>query len=50
MSIVDLWLPMLVSSVLIWIVSAFIWTVLPWQRAISKRLWTRRAPFRTQGT
>ena len=32
MSIIDLWLPILVSSVLIWIVSALIWTVLPWHK------------------
>ncbi len=33
MSIVDLWLPILISSVLIWIVSALIWTVLPWHKS-----------------
>ena len=33
MSIIDLWLPILISSVLIWIVSALIWTVLPWHKS-----------------
>ena len=33
MSIIDLWLPILVSAVLIWIVSALIWTVLPWHKS-----------------
>lgn len=32
MSITDLWLPILVSSVLVWMASALIWTVLPWHK------------------
>ena len=33
MSIVDLWLPILIAALLIWIVSALIWTVLPWHKS-----------------
>lgn len=32
MSIADLWLPILVSAVIVWIASALIWTVLPWHK------------------
>ena len=33
MSIADLWLPILVSAVILWIASALIWTVLPWHKS-----------------
>jgi hypothetical protein len=33
MSIADLWLPILVSAVIVWIASALIWTVLPWHKS-----------------
>lgn len=33
MSIADLWLPILVSAVVLWIASALIWTVLPWHKS-----------------
>ena len=32
MSIVELWLPILVAAVILWIASALIWTVLPWHK------------------
>lgn len=32
MSIVDLWMPILASSVIVWIASALVWTVLPWHK------------------
>ena len=32
MSILDLWLPILVSAGVCWIASALIWTVLPWHK------------------
>ena len=33
MGIIDLWLPILVAAILVWIVSALIWTVLPWHKS-----------------
>jgi hypothetical protein len=33
MSIAALWLPILVSAVVLWIASALIWTVLPWHKS-----------------
>ncbi|MBT8097042.1 MAG: hypothetical protein HKN35_09745 [Woeseia sp.] len=33
MSIFELWLPIVVSSGLVWIASALIWTVLPWHKS-----------------
>ena len=33
MSIPDLWLPILVSAVVVWVASALIWTVLPWHKS-----------------
>ena len=33
MSIVDLWLPILVSAAVLWVASALIWTVLPWHKS-----------------
>ncbi len=33
MGIIDLWLPILVAAVLVWIASALIWTVLPWHKS-----------------
>jgi len=33
MSIIDLWLPILVSAVVVWIASALVWTVLPWHKS-----------------
>ncbi len=33
MSITDLWLPILVSAVVVWIASALVWTVLPWHKS-----------------
>lgn len=33
MSIIDLWLPILVSAALVWVVSALVWTVLPWHKS-----------------
>jgi hypothetical protein len=33
MSIAELWLPILVSAVIVWIASALIWTVLPWHKS-----------------
>ncbi|MGB5739938.1 MAG: hypothetical protein WBM54_11360 [Woeseia sp.] len=32
MSIFELWMPVLASSVIVWIASALIWTVLPWHK------------------
>jgi hypothetical protein len=32
MSILDLWMPILASAVIMWIASALIWTVLPWHK------------------
>ena len=32
MSIADLWLPILVSAVIVWVASALVWTVLPWHK------------------
>lgn len=33
MSILDLWMPILASAVVMWIASALIWTVLPWHKS-----------------
>ena len=33
MSIPDLWLPILVSAIVVWIASALVWTVLPWHKS-----------------
>lgn len=32
MSILDLWLPILVSAIVMWIASTLIWTVMPWHK------------------
>ena len=32
MSIIDLWIPILASALIMWIASALIWTVLPWHK------------------
>ena len=32
MSILDLWLPIVVSTIFAWIASALVWTVLPWHK------------------
>lgn len=33
MGIVELWLPIVVSAVLVWIASALVWMVLPWHKS-----------------
>ena len=37
MSILDLWIPILASAVIMWIASALIWTVLPWHKGDYKK-------------
>ncbi len=32
MSIIDLWLPILVSAAIVWIASAIVWMVMPWHK------------------
>lgn len=32
MSIIDLWIPILASALIMWIASALIWTVMPWHK------------------
>ena len=33
MSILDLWMPILVSAAIVWIFSALVWTVFPWHKS-----------------
>ena len=37
MSILDLWIPILASAVIMWIASALVWTVLPWHKGDYKK-------------
>lgn len=38
MTILSLWLPILLSAVIVWIASALIWTVLPWHKSDFRKL------------
>jgi hypothetical protein len=38
MSIADLWLPILVSAIIVFVVSARVWMVLPWHRSDFRKL------------
>ena len=38
MGIIDLWMPIVVSAVICWVMSALIWTVLKWHNGDYKRL------------
>ncbi len=38
MTILSLWLPILLSAVLVWVASALIWTVLPWHKSDFRKL------------
>ena len=33
MSILDLWMPILVSAAIVWIFSALVWMVFPWHKS-----------------
>lgn len=37
MTILSLWLPILISAVIVWVASALVWTVLPWHKSDWKK-------------